>query len=202
LTTASGSKFGKSEVGNIWLDAARTSPYQFYQFWLNIDDRDAERCLKLFTFLPLDEIASLMAAQAADPSRRVAQRRLADDVTARVHGDATTRRVVAASQVLFGGTDLRSAEPGVFEVLGREIPCTRVAGEVVRAGASAVDLLVTAGLAASKGEARRGLQGRGFSLNGETLAEDGRAGPADLLGGRWLLLQKGKKNFALIEVQP
>ena len=201
LTTASGTKFGKSEVGNVWLDPARTSPYQFYQFWLNIDDRDAERCLKLFTFLSLEEIASLMAAQAADPSRRVAQRRLADDVTSRVHGDATTRRVVAASQVLFGGTDLRSAEPGVFEVLGREIPCAKVAGEVLRSGASAVDLLVTAGLAASKGEARRGLQGRGFSLNGETLAEDGRAGPADLLGGRWLLLQKGKKHFALIEVQ-
>jgi tyrosyl-tRNA synthetase len=201
LTTASGAKFGKSEVGNVWLDPARTSPYQFYQFWLNVDDRDAERCLKLFTFLPLEEIAGLMAAQAADPGRRPAQRRLAGEVTSRVHGEETTRRVVAASAVLFGGTDIRGAEPGVFEVLGREIPCARMTGTSLREGASAVDLLVTAGLAASKGEARRGLQGRGFSLNGATIAEDFRAGPGDLLGGRWLLLQKGKKNFALIEVE-
>jgi tyrosyl-tRNA synthetase len=201
LTTASGTKFGKSEAGNVWLDPARTSPYQFYQFWLNIDDRDAERCLKLFTFLPLEEIAALMAAQAAEPGRRPAQRRLAEDVTARVHGEATVRRVVAASQVLFGGTDIRGADPGVFEVLGREIPCARVAAETLRAGASAVDLLVTAGLATSKGEARRGLQGRGYSLNGATMVEDFRAGQNDLLGGRWLLLQKGKKHFALIEVE-
>jgi tyrosyl-tRNA synthetase len=202
LTTASGTKFGKSEAGNVWLDPARTSPYQFYQFWLNIDDRDAERCLKLFTFLPLEEIAALMAAQAAEPGRRPAQRRLAEDVTARVHGEATVRRVVAASQVLFGGTDIRSADPGVFEVLGREIPYARVPAETLRAGASAVDLLVAAGLAASKGEARRGLQGRGFSLNGVAIAEDLKAGSEDLLGGRWLLLQKGKKHFALIEVEP
>jgi tyrosyl-tRNA synthetase len=201
LTTASGTKFGKSEAGNVWLDPARTSPYQFYQFWLNIDDRDAERCLKLFTFLPLVEIAALMAAQAAEPGRRPAQRRLAEDVTARVHGEATMRRVVAASQVLFGGTDIRGADPGVFEVLGREIPYARVPAETLRAGASAVDLLVAAGLAASKGEARRGLQGRGFSLNGVTIAEDLKAGSEDLLGGRWLLLQKGKKHFALIEVE-
>ena len=201
LTTSSGAKFGKSEVGNVWLDPARTSPYQFYQFWLNVDDRDAERCLKLFTFLPLEEIAGVMAAQAADPGRRPAQRRLAGEVTGRVHGEDTTRRVVAASAVLFGGTDIRGAEAGVFEVLGREIPCAKMSGATLRAGASAVDLLVTAGLAASKAEARRGLQGRGFSLNGETIAEDRRAGPDDLLGGRWLLLQKGKKNFALIEVE-
>jgi len=201
LTTSSGTKFGKSEAGNVWLDPARTSPYQFYQYWLNVDDRDAERCLKLFTFLSLEEIAGLMAAQAADPGRRPAQRRLAEDVTARVHGEATARRVVAASQLLFGGSDIRSAEPGVFEILAREIPCARLPAESLRAGAGAVDLLVTAGLAASKGEARRGLQGRGFSLNGETMAEERRAGPDDLLGGRWLLLQKGKKNFALIEVE-
>jgi len=201
LTTSSGAKFGKSEVGNVWLDPARTSPYQFYQFWLNVEDRDAERCLKLFTFLSLEEIAGLMESQAADPGRRPAQRRLAGEVTTRVHGEETTRRVVAASAVLFGGTDIRGAEPGVLEVLGRELPCAKLSVASLRAGASAVDLLVTAGLAASKGEARRGLQGRGFSLNGETIAEDRRAGPDDLLGGRWLLLQKGKKNYALIEVE-
>ena len=93
-----------------------------------LNDRDAERCLKLFTFLPLEEIAGLMAAQAADAGRRPAQRRLAAEVTSRVHGEATTRRVEAASAVLFGGTDIRGAEPGVFEVLGREIPCARVSG--------------------------------------------------------------------------
>ncbi len=178
LTTSSGAKFGKSEVGNVWLDPARTSPYQFYQFWLNVDDRDAERCLKLFTFLPLEEIAGVMAAQAADPGRRPAQRRLAGEVTGRVHGEDTTRRVVAASAVLFGGTDIRGAEPGVFEVLGREIPCARMSGATLRAGASAVDLLVTAGLAASKGRGTPRPAGTGILPQ----RRDDRRGPARRAG--------------------
>ena len=106
LTTASGGKFGKSEAGNIWLDPAKTSPYQFYQFWLNTDDRDVERLLRFFTFRPLPDIAAIMAQQAADPSKRLAQRELAEELTVRVHGEATAAGVIAASRLLFGGVNL------------------------------------------------------------------------------------------------
>src|SRR5512146_1692963 len=127
LTTASGAKFGKSEEGNVWLDPARTSPYKFYQFWLNTDDRDVERVLDFFTFFRVDEIASIMAEHARDPGKRVAQRRLAEEMTARIHGAEATRRVIEASRILFGGTDLAAVDAGVFEVLVQEIPTARLA---------------------------------------------------------------------------
>jgi tyrosyl-tRNA synthetase len=198
LTTAAGGKFGKSESGNVWLDAARTSPYQFYQFWLNLDDRDVERLLHFFTFLPRPEIVELMAAQTANPGQRPAQRRLAQEVTTRVHGVATTAGVVQASQLLFGGVDLSSAGPEVFAILAAEIPTTDVDTAAV-SSMGVVEALVQTGLAASKAEARRGIQQRGFSLNGTPITEpDRRVGPGDLLAGRYLLLAKGRRNYALI----
>jgi tyrosyl-tRNA synthetase len=198
LTTAGGAKFGKSEAGNVWLDPARTSPYRFYQFWLNTDDRDVARLLRFFTMLPLEEIAAIEAEHAGDPSRRVAQRRLALEMTSRIHGAATAQRVIAASQLLFGGLDLRTAEAGVFEVLAGEIPTVRLDLAAV-VGLGVVDALVRTGLAPSKAEARRGIQGKGFSLNGAPLTEaDRRLDRSDLLAGRYLLLQKGKKTHALI----
>jgi tyrosyl-tRNA synthetase len=201
LTTAAGGKFGKSESGNVWLDPAKTSPYQFYQYWLNTDDRDVERLLKFFTFLPLSEIATLMAEQAADPGKRPAQRRLAEDVTARVHGAATLRGVIQASQLLFGRLDLGQAGAEVFEVLAGEIPATRVSrGELD--GLGLVDALVRVGLAQSKGEARRGIEQRGFSVNGAPAAEDRKLGAGDLLAGGYVLLQKGRKRFALLITEP
>jgi tyrosyl-tRNA synthetase len=198
LTTAAGAKFGKSEAGNVWLDPAKTSPYQFYQFWFNSDDRDVERLLRFFTFLPLGEIAELMAQQAADPGRRTAQRRLAEDVTARVHGADTARSVIQASRLLFGGLDLAQAEPEVFRILASEIPTVRLPrGEAV--GLGVVDALVRAGLAQSKGEARRGIQQNGFSLNGAAIGGTDRAlAPDDLLAGRYALLQKGRRHYALL----
>jgi tyrosyl-tRNA synthetase len=201
LTTASGAKFGKSEEGNVWLDPAKTSPYKFFQFWLNTDDRDVERCLKFFTFFRAEEIAAVMAEQARDPGKRAAQRRLAEEMTARVHGADTLRKVVEASRILFGGTDPRATSSDVYEVLSREIPTARVARAELE-GLSAPDALVRAGLATSKGDARRGIQGRGFSLNGETLASpDRRIGPDDVLAGGYVLLQKGKKSYALLAVE-
>ncbi len=200
LTTTSGAKFGKSEEGNIWLDPARTSPYRFYQFWLNIEDADVERCLKLFTFLPVAEISQLMATQSADPGKRVAQRRLAEDVTARVHGAAAVPRIVQASQILFGGSDLSAAEAGVFEVLSSEVPTTRLPRQELAGGIKLVDLLVRSGLAASKGEAQRGLAGKGFSVNGTAQAADRAVTGDDVLAGRFVLLRKGKKSYALFEV--
>ncbi len=199
LTTAAGGKFGKSEQGNVWLDPARTSPYQFFQFWLNTDDRDVARLLNFFTFLPLEEIAGVMAEQALDPGKRPAQRRLAREVTTRVHGAATTASVMQASQLLFGGLDLSTADAGVFAVLSGEVPTTQLAPEGF-AGLSLVDALVQSKLAASKGEARRGLEQKGFSVNGKQADGDRSLGAADLLAGRYLLLQKGKRNYALLVV--
>ncbi|HET9552187.1 MAG TPA: tyrosine--tRNA ligase [Anaeromyxobacteraceae bacterium] len=201
LTTSTGQKFGKSEGGAVWLDPARTSPYKFFQFWLNTDDRDVERVLKLFSFRPLAEIAALLAAQAADPGKRPAARALAEEMTARVHGEATARGVVEASRLLFGGTDLRAAGAEVLEVLAGEIPAARLPRAELD-GLQAADALVKVGLATSKGDARRGVQGKGFSLNGEPIASPERPlGAADLLAGRYVMLQKGKRNYALLVVE-
>ena len=199
LTTAAGSKFGKSEDGNVWLDPSRTSPYKFFQFWLNTDDRDVERLLNFFTFLSGKEIAAVMQEQAADPSRRTAQRTLARDITARVHGKDTTERVIAASAILFGGTDLRAAEAGVFEVLSGEMPTTELPHGALATGVPLVDVLVASGLASSKSDARRGIQGKGFAVNGEKTDDAERTlTAADLLAGGYVMLQKGKKNYALV----
>jgi tyrosyl-tRNA synthetase len=201
LTTSTGEKFGKTEGGAVWLDPAKTSPYKFFQFWLNTDDRDIERLLKFFTFLPLEEIAALMAEQARDPGKRPAQRRLAEEMTARVHGADTARSVVDASRLLFGGTHLREAGEGVLSVLSQELPVVPLSRAELE-GLSVLDALVRVGLASSKGDARRGIQGKGFLVNGETIAAPERTlGAADLLHGRYVMLQKGKRNHALVVVE-
>ncbi len=201
LTTASGAKFGKTEAGAVWLDPARTSPYQFFQFWVNTDDRDVERLLEFFTFFAPEEIAALMTDQARDPGKRPAQRRLAEEMTARVHGEATARSVVEATRVLFGGTDLRAAGAEVLRVLAGEIPTARLPRAGLD-GLPVVDALVRVGLASSKGDARRGIQGKGFLVNGETVAApERRLGPGDLLHGGYVMLQKGKRNHALLVVE-
>ncbi len=201
LTTAAGAKFGKSEEGAVYLDPARTSPYKFYQFWLNSDDRDVERWLETFTFFPLPEIAALAAEHARDPGKRVAQRRLAEEMTTRIHGPGVTRGVVEASRILFGGSEIRSAAPEALEVLAGEIPTARLTRAELE-GLTAAEALVKSGLATSKGDARRGIQGKGFSLDGEPIAAPERKlGPADLLAGRYLLLQKGRRNYALLVVE-
>ncbi|HEU4954514.1 MAG TPA: tyrosine--tRNA ligase [Gemmatimonadales bacterium] len=191
ITTAGGAKFGKSEAGNVWLDPGRTSPYQFYQFWVNTDDRDVARYLKLFTFLRLDRIHATLTEHAADPGRRVAQRLLAREVTATVHGEEAAAQAVETAAAMFGGGggDLSRAELPERVVSRSELP-----GEI-----PIVDLLVASGLAASKGDARRGIQGRGFYLNDQaidavdlTLGEDDLQGPSDR---RFVILRKGKKNY-------
>ncbi len=198
LTTAAGAKFGKSEEGNVWLDPARTSPYRFYQFWLNTDDRDVERCLKFFTFFPVAEVAAIMAEHGRNPGQRTAQRHLAEEMTARIHGAGTAGGVVAASRLLFGGTDLRAAGPEVFEVLAREMPVARLPRRELE-GLPVLEALVRAGLASSKGDARRGIQGGGFSVNGEPVGTpDRKLAATDLLAGRYLMLQKGRKSYALL----
>ncbi len=199
LTTAAGAKFGKSEQGNVWLDPARTSPYQFHQFWLRTDDADVERLLRFFTFLPLDEVATVMTAHTAEPSRRVAQRRLADDVTARIHGAASVDRATAAAAILFGGGDLGAADAATLAMVAGEVPAvTAPPGMLAGEGLPIAEALVLAGLAASKGEARRGLAAGGFSVNGTVADEARRIGTADLLAGGGVFLRKGKKSWAVV----
>jgi tyrosyl-tRNA synthetase len=198
LTTATGQKFGKTEAGAVWLDPVKTSPYAFFQFWVNTDDRDVERLLKYFTFFSLEEIAALLAEQARDPGKRPAQRRLAEEMTARVHGEATMRSVVEASRFLFGGADLRTTGADVLKVLSHEVPTVRIPRAEL-AGLSVVDALVKGGLASSKSDARRGIAGKGFLLNGEPIAAPERViAPGDLLHGTYVMLQKGKRNHALL----
>ena len=200
LTTAAGNKFGKSEDGNVWLDAKKTSPYRFYQFWLNTDDRDVAGWLKLFTFMELDEIEALLAEQAKDPGRRVAQRRLALEVTSRVHGAETAEGVIAASAILFGGQPLVAASPEVLEVLEGEVPVAPLSLAGLSDGISLVDALVTAGLASSRADAKRGVEQKGYSVNGQVAALGRMLGETDLLAGRYVVLQKGKKNYAMLVV--
>jgi tyrosyl-tRNA synthetase len=203
VTTTSGSKFGKSEAGNVWLDPAKTSPYQFYQFWINTDDRDVERYLKFFTFLPLEEIGAALAEHARDPGKRIPQRLLARDVTARVHGVEATQEAVRTSEALFGGAVVA---PGAGELNATGVaPTVRVSRSKLR-DLSIVELLVESGLAKSKADARRGIQGRGFYLNDtpiETvdlkLAEQELMGPPD---DRYVMLRKGKRNYVRLVLEP
>ena len=205
ITTASGTKFGKSEAGNIWLDPTKTSPYQFYQFWINTDDRDVERYLKLFTFLPLEDIAALMNDHGRNPGKRLAQRRLAEGVTAQVHGGAAATQAAETSRALFEGRGVTvGPETGEVVFTGRA-PTVKVS----RAGLkdlSMVELLVASGLATSKADARRGIQGRGFYLNDEAIAAvDRELGDHELLGppeARFIMLRKGKKNYVRLVLEP
>jgi tyrosyl-tRNA synthetase len=203
ITTASGNKFGKSEGENVWLDPARTSPYRFYQFWLNADDRDVDRYLKLFTFLELDEIDRILTEQSADPARRAAQRALAREVTRLVHGEEEGERARVASEALFGsvtGTKTVRANVSVAanEVIAEssDIPVHTIAQSEFGDRMPLVDVLIRCGLASSKADARRGIQGRGFYINDEQVNDVSRWLTSDDFGGRdWVLLRKGKKNY-------
>ena len=196
VTMASGKKFGKTEEGAIYLDPQLTSPYKFYQSWINTDDRDVERYLKLFTHLPEPEITSLVAQQARSPAQRPAQRALAAAVTALVHGAEVLSGVQAASAILFG-EEQPEVHPQVFEILAGEIPTIAVEGE--SDGVALVDLVARAGLAKSKSEARRSIEQGGIYVNQQRVDDAGRTiASGDWIGGRNLLLRKGKKEYALL----
>jgi tyrosyl-tRNA synthetase len=201
VTNASGTKFGKSEAGNVWLDPARTTPYEFYQFWINLDDRDVGRYLKLFTFLPLDEVDHILAEHARDPGKRVAQRRLAEDITVRVHGRQAAGEAIQTSMALFGGQAGRRSGGPPVEMPTRQVSRTALGGHL-----GVVELLVSSGLATSKADARRGIQGKGFYLNDEPietadlqLGENHLQGPPD---NRFIILRKGKKNYVKLLLTP
>ena len=205
VTTSSGAKFGKSESGAVWLDAARTSPYEFYQFWVNLDDRDVPRYLRFFTLLSREEIEALDQSILDQPQEREAQRALARDVTRRVHGDEALRAAEEVSGFFFGGLDPSSLSAGAFALLRREAPFVEV-DEAAITGESGFDvyaLLTLAGLAASNGAARRLLEQGGISVNKRKLTAQERyiAPESALLAGRHIIVGKGRRDFALVRVR-
>ena len=205
ITKADGRKFGKTESGNIWLDAERTTPYEFYQFWLNVSDEEAARYIKIFTLLGREEVEALIAEHSLDPGRRELQRRLGEEVTVMVHGREEYEKALAATEILFGKATkeslLKLDEKTLLAVFSG-VPHFEVArAEAV--GAKAVDLFAEKTQCfASKGEMRKLVQGGGVSLNKEKLsAFDKTITEEDLLDGKYLLVQRGKKNYYLITVK-
>ena len=196
LTTSAGTKFGKSEAGAVWLDAARTSPYQFYQFWMGADDRDAGRYLRTFTLLKRAEIEALDEATRTAPEKREAQQLLAHTVTSMIHGKEAAQAAIEVSTLLFAKGDPTSLSADALEALAREVPTAAVAPSECF---DTLSLFVSAGLGASKGEARRLLQQGGLSVNGIKLgAGDATIGTDRLLRGQYLLLRKGARDYALV----
>lgn len=198
ITTSTGAKFGKSEGNALWLDPEMTTPYDMYQYWINVDDRDVGHYLKVFTFLPLDEIAELEREQAENPSRRVAQRRLAFEITRLIHGEATATAVAAASSVLFGG-GVEGLTPEVLPHLASAAPTFRISAQALAQGLPLIDALVTSGAQPSKGAARRLLQQGGVYVNGRRVTDPEAALTRDeALFGRAILLRTGKNKYHLV----
>ncbi|MBR7835371.1 tyrosine--tRNA ligase [Actinospica durhamensis] len=196
VTKADGTKFGKTETGAVWLDPEMMSPYAFYQFWLNAEDSKVVEYLKIFTFRSREEIDELETATQEKPFLRLAQRTLAQDVTALVHGEENLRRVEAASKALFGQGELGELDEATLRAALAELPTAQVSE--LR---PIYELLADTGVVASRGAARRAIQEGGAYLNNAKV-EDVDAAPADtdLLHGRWLLLRRGKKTLAAVEV--
>jgi tyrosyl-tRNA synthetase len=209
ITTASGTKFGKTEAGAVWLDAERTSPYEFYQFWLNTADHDVGRYLRYFTLLSCERIEELEGAATAHPERREAQRALAGDVTARVHGAEGLRAAEEVSGFMFGDSDPRGLSDAALTILRAEAPFAEVRrGDVEGAGANGagqidvLKLVVAAGLAASIGAARRLLEQAALSINKRRLAAADRyVAPSDvLIRGEYVIVGKGRRDYAVVRV--
>ena len=206
ITKADGGKFGKTESGNIWLDPRYTSPYKFYQFWLNVSDEDAARYIKIFTSLSREEIDALTAEHAAAPHLRVLQKRLAKEVTVMVHSEADYEAAVEASGILFGNATseaLHRLDESTLLAVFEGVPQFKVSRDLLAAGVKAVDLFAEhSGVFASKGEMRKLVQGGGVSLNKEKLTEfDREVTTQDLVADKYLIVQRGKKNYFLLIVE-
>ena len=204
ITKSDGSKFGKSEGGNIWLDAKKTSPYQFYQFWLNVSDEDALRYIKIFTTQTKVEIDALAEEHAKDASQRILQKALAKSVTIIVHSEAEYNNAIAASDILFGkGTleTLQSLSEDDFLAVFADVSKSELSKDKLAAGINIVDFLSeSTTLCASKGEARRSLQGNAIAVNKAKVDESKSVSTSDLLNGKYILLQNGKKKYHVVVV--
>ncbi|MPZ66839.1 MAG: tyrosine--tRNA ligase [Pseudonocardiaceae bacterium] len=199
ITKADGTKFGKTESGTVWLDPELTSPYAFFQFWINVDDRDVGNYLRVFTDLGRAEIDELERAVAQRPWAREAQRALAEELTSLVHGGDETRRVVLASQALFGRAELRDLDAATLTAAVTEAPTGEAA---MRDQPTIIDLLVSAGLADSRGAARRTVREGGAYVNNRKILDEGWSpGSDDLLACGWLVLRRGKRHIGGVRVQ-
>lgn len=197
LTAADGTKLGKTTGARIWLGASKTSPYRFFQHWMHTDDRQVRSFLAQFTLLPVDELDEIAAAHGEAPGRRVGQRRLAHEVTSLVHGADAAATAEAVSGVLFG-EPLSAVDAATMAALADEVPTLGVDGDRFDGGVDLVDLLVEAGAAKSKSEARRLVSQGGASINNERAGESRVVGSADLLHGRYVLLRRGKDSYHLV----
>ena len=204
ITKADGSKFGKSEGGNIWLDADKTSVYKFYQFWLNTSDEDSEKYIKIFTFLDKDIIDALIAEHKEAAHLRVLQRRLAEEVTILVHGKAELDKAIQASNILFGNAtadDLKTLDEATFLEVFDGVPQAEISRDVISEGINIVDVLnEKSGFLKSNGEARRALAENSISVNKEKVTEEFQLTSKDLINNQFVLLQRGKKNYFVIMV--
>jgi tyrosyl-tRNA synthetase len=201
VTSAGGAKLGKTESGTVWLDPNRTSPYRFYQFWLNQDDVDVINYLKYFTWLGKPEIEEIEHKLEEHPERREAQRTLAQEMTLIVHGEAALARAEQASQVLFGG-EIAGLSAGDIQDIFADVPSTRVPKQAFEGeGMAVVDLLETVGMVRSKGEARRLIAGGGIYANNVRVGDESeRVSLVDAIDGQFLVLRKGKKTYHVVQV--
>jgi tyrosyl-tRNA synthetase len=201
VTNAAGTKFGKSEAGAVWLDPALTSPYRFYQFWVNVDDADVGRYLRFFSLRSRAEIEGLEEAVRTEPQARTAQKALAEEVTRRLHGETGLAKAVQATAVLFGGEIEGLAADEVADIFA-DVPSSRIARDALAGeGMSLVDLLAESGVASSKGDARRSIEGGGIYLNNRRVTDTAQGVGADaLIEGRFLVLRKGKRSYHLVSV--
>ncbi len=203
ITKADGTKFGKTESGNVWLDPRYTSPYKFYQFWLNVSDEDAKRYIRIFTLLDRETIEGLIAEHDAAPHLRVLQKRLAEEITCMIHSREEYEKAVEASAILFGGATseaLRKLNEETLLQVFEGVPQFRAARTELAAGIPFVELCAEkCAIFPSKGECRKMVQGGGVSLNKEKVADAMRpVTDADLIAGKYLLVQRGKKNYYLV----
>ena len=199
LTKSDGTKYGKSASGAVWLDPVRTTPYRFYQFFVQAEDADVVKLLKVLTFLPQERIAALGAEMQANPGARAAQKALAREVTLLVHGPSACDDALRASEIMFGG-GLEGVSETVFKDVVGEIPTQELErAKLEGPGTALLDLLVHAGLCPSRGQARKDLEGGGINVNNVRATEIGRTvTTADLLFGKYVLLRKGKRTYAVI----
>lgn len=203
ITKADGTKFGKTESGNVWLDSERTSPYKFFQFWLNTSDEDAERYIKIFTLLPQEEVEKLAAEHREMPHQRLLQKKLAEEITTMVHSREDYEMAVEASQILFGkGTaeQLRKLNESTFLSVFEGVPQFSISKNDIEEGVNIIDLLAEkTAVFPSKGELRRTIKGNGLSINKEKIVDAELVINSEyLIGGKYILAQKGKKNYFLI----
>ena len=199
VTKADGTKFGKSEKGNIWLDPEKTSPYEFYQFWLNQSDEDSERFIKMFTLIPLGDIETIIEKHRVNPSKRYLQTVLAEYMTEMIHGAEALQGVKQATDFLFGGIDIKDVDENGWKFVKSEVATVEIPKQQLESGVTVIDLATMHSSVPSKSEARKLVKSNGFSINKEKVNDEKAIIDAgSLINDRYLLLQKGKKDYTLV----